>query len=1076
MSLPSSACRSGQRGRVVGNASPLSSSSQPPSITSAISKQARKELEQVQLQERSDVRANRQVTETGGQVQNGTCSEQADDGNALNERACAASEDAPESRPLGASQTTVQEEIDRNGENEPPLPILPPFNHIKEPKFQWGSLQGEDFFHVIRCAYAEIVQWKRNVFLVPTGKQGKEFVKELTSLFTAFAQASALESIALDAVMVCCALLLQKPHCQSKSRDHVAALERRLRAWRTGDIDGLLREGRTIQGQLRFTKAGRQDGDDDANTKVFTKLVLEGNIHAALRYLSDNRKGGVLSLDEYVDDRRERTVREVLHEKHPSPRELHASTLVSVTDDPPTVHPVYFDRITGSVIRAAALRTRGVAGPSGVDATGWRRLCTAFHKESADLCEAVAAFTRRICTEFVDPEGLRAFTSCRLIPLDKSPGVRPIGISEVIRRIVGKAIMRVVKDDVLAASGPLQLCGGHEAGSESAVHAMRAVFDDPDTDAVILVDAKNAFNNLNRKAALINIRYLCPAIAVALINCYRDEASLFVGGETLFSREGTTQGDPLAMSMFALATVPLINAVATKNTTQAWFADDSGCGGKLQKLRKWWDRLQSIGPTYGYFPNPIKTSLVVKQEKLDDAVQVFGDTQVQITTVGRRYLGGCIGTKEYSNEVFNMLVQGWTTEVKNLTRIAQSQPHASYAAFTHGLIGRWVYHMRVMRAGGSDCLQGLEDAISHLLLPAFTGQPPPSATVRAALALPARQGGLGIVNPIGLIARQQQASIMICGPVIKLIVQQGGDIIAARHEQQVLKNQLSKQRREACKVEAAACISELPHDLKRGAVAAQEPGASSWLSAVPVKRHGFALHKGAFRDALCLRYGWRPALLPQTCQCGIPFDISHALICRYGGFPSQRHNELRDLTASLMGEVCSNVCTEPVLQSLSGEQLPTSANADDNARLDVRARGFWDNTCQDAFFDVRVVYPFASSYAQKPLTTVYREHERKKKAEYGRRVREIEHGCFTPLIFTTSGGIAPEATVTFKRLASLIAEKKKETYSSVMGWIRCKISFCLLRSSLLCLRGSRSKPNVEDSTMAEAIAEGRLPR
>ena len=282
--------------------------------------------------------------------------------------------------------------------------------------------------------------------------------------------------------------------------------------------------------------------------------------------------------------------------------------------------------------------------------------------------------------------------------------------------------------------------------------------------------------------------------------------------------------------------------------------------------------------------------------------------------------------------------------------------------------------------------------------------------------------------------------------------------------------------RKACKVEAAACISELPHDLKHGAVAAQEPGASSWLSAVPVKRHGFALHKGAFRDALCLRYGWRPALLPQTCQCGIPFDISHALICRYGGFPSQRHNELRDLTASLMGEVCSNVCTEPVLQSLSGEQLPTSANADDNARLDVRARGFWDNTCQDAFFDVRVVYPFASSYAQKPLTTVYREHERKKKAEYGRRVREIEHGCFTPLIFTTSGGIAPEATVTFKRLASLIAEKKKETYSSVMGWIRCKISFCLLRSSLLCLRGSRSKPNVEDSTMAEAIAEGRLPR
>ena len=69
---------------------------------------------------------------------------------------------------------------------------------------------------------------------------------------------------------------------------------------------------------------------------------------------------------------------------------------------------------------------------------------------------------------------------------------------------------------------------------------------------------------------------------------------------------------------------------------------------------------------------------------------------------------------------------------------------------------------------------------------------------------------------------------------------------------------------------------------------------------------------------------------------------------------------------------------------------------------------------------------------------MYREHERKKKTEYGRRVREIEHGCFTPLVFTTSGGMAPEATVTMKRLASLVAKKKKETYSQVMGWIRCK--------------------------------------
>ena len=196
--------------------------------------------------------------------------------------------------------------------------------------------------------------------------------------------------------------------------------------------------------------------------------------------------------------------------------------------------------------------------------------------------------------------------------------------------------MKVVKDDVLLASGPLQLCGGHEAGSEAAVHAMQAIFDDPGSDGVILVDAKNAFNNLNRRAALLNIRHLCPAIAPVLINCYREETSLFVGGEVLLSREGSTQGDPLAMMMFAVATVPLIEKVSTNNTRQAWFADDSGCGGKVKWLRKWWDALLTFGPAFGYFPNATKTVLVVKPEKVDDAVKEFDRTDHQWTAIPRR--------------------------------------------------------------------------------------------------------------------------------------------------------------------------------------------------------------------------------------------------------------------------------------------------------------------------------------------------------------------------------------------------------------------------------------------------------
>ena len=73
-------------------------------------------------------------------------------------------------------------------------------------------------------------------------------------------------------------------------------------------------------------------------------------------------------------------------------------------------------------------------------------------------------------------------------------------------------------------------------------------------------------------------------------------AELFVAGETIFSQEGTTQGDPLAMAMYALGVTPLIQAVSIPDIKQLWFADDASAGGRLHLLRTWWDRLADMGP------------------------------------------------------------------------------------------------------------------------------------------------------------------------------------------------------------------------------------------------------------------------------------------------------------------------------------------------------------------------------------------------------------------------------------------------------------------------------------------------
>ena len=184
-------------------------------------------------------------------------------------------------------------------------------------------------------------------------------------------------------------------------------------------------------------------------------------------------------------------------------------------------HPIIFDSIDGKTIKETILRTQGSAGPSGIDASGWRRLGTSFSRASSDLCNNIAMVARRICTEYVDPESLSSLIACRLIALDKNPGVRPIGVGEVVRRIIGKAVLGVLKEDVQRATGYLQLCAGQECGSEAAIHAMREVFSNDDNQGILLADASNAFNCLNRQTTLINIHTLCPPLAQILTNTYQ---------------------------------------------------------------------------------------------------------------------------------------------------------------------------------------------------------------------------------------------------------------------------------------------------------------------------------------------------------------------------------------------------------------------------------------------------------------------------------------------------------------------------------------------------------------------------
>ena len=149
---------------------------------------------------------------------------------------------------------------------------------------------------VITDAYSEIATWRKNVLPVPFGKTGRDFIDQVTSHINDWNNGANCHHIALKAAFVLLAVGLQKPGLKSKAKEHQELLSKRLVQRIDGEINKLLREGRIIQsriGKLRST-------DPPDKPKLFTKLVLEGQINSALRFLSESTSGGVLPLTDKV--------------------------------------------------------------------------------------------------------------------------------------------------------------------------------------------------------------------------------------------------------------------------------------------------------------------------------------------------------------------------------------------------------------------------------------------------------------------------------------------------------------------------------------------------------------------------------------------------------------------------------------------------------------------------------------------------------------------------------------------------------------------------------------------------------
>ena len=278
--------------------------------------------------------------------------------------------------------------------------------------------------------------------------------------------------------------------------------------------------------------------------------------------------------------------------------------------------------------------------------------------------------------------------------------------------------------------------------------------------------------------------------------------------------EGTTQGDPAVMAIYAIAIIPIIlmlvaEANQVDNTTKtAAYADDLTAAGTTMRLRNWWEKLCRLGPKFSHFLEGSKSWLIVKEK----SQSVFKDTNIKITKESQRHLGATIGSETFKQN--SGLIKG----------------------FKH----KSIYFMRTIPNIKTQ-LKQLDDVIRTELIPAVTGGVNCSETERRLVSLPPRFGGLGIPIFSESAQKEYEFSIILSKDLTTKIINQ---------QPQFATNNNAK------KIKSKIKLTKMQYYNEELQKSNGEQGASSWLTTVPLAEEGYNLTEQLFWDLSRIRYGW----------------------------------------------------------------------------------------------------------------------------------------------------------------------------------------------------------------------------
>ena len=181
--------------------------------------------------------------------------------------------------------------------------------------------------------------------------------------------------------------------------------------------------------------------------------------------------------------------------------------------------------------------------------------------------------------------------------------------------------------------------------------------------------------------------------------------------------EGVTQGDPLSMFLYAVGILPLIQSLkGIGSCVQIWYADDASASGSLSDLHQWFNLLLSEGPDFGYIVNPAKCCLVVHDSYRCGAEQLFSSLNVSVVC-NHHYLEGFIGDITGQATFVQDKLCHWIAYVKCLSKIAEKQPRAAFAAPVKSLQCEWQFLQRVI-PNCANYFTPLDDVLTSTFLPA----------------------------------------------------------------------------------------------------------------------------------------------------------------------------------------------------------------------------------------------------------------------------------------------------------------------------------------------------------------------